>query len=422
MSLFLHNGKLINNEGGLYLHGGMLGGAAPAPQGARVIDLTIGGVTATGVINQPVPTPVVMDLPLTESLIMNKGTGLATFSRATPKYYTDKDTGLLTLAAIDEPCFETDGYFVEGPSVNRVMYSHDLTNAAYIKRAGMAVVSDATLWADGLTGCQKISNDGSQVAGAGIYQEKIEGTNATQAVSCYVRAGDISSAQILLKNAATDEVKGVATITNLSSEWQRISVTGTTDAVVNKGWRVELTTNGETGFIYAKGLQVETLDGVSSLIETGATAYQIRERDILSIDPGNLPAAGDDFSYQLTYKASVIKAQDYAILLMSVPTDRRCRIVWSGHTTDVKARGKSSKGNTAWINGDSRTIFVSLDQATGDQNLWEDGILQDTDTATTPGVTVFTSYEIGGTGDGNAVFGHIKNFITYNEVLMPGEV
>ncbi len=70
-------------------------------------------------------------LPLNNNLNIDIGVGSSVFSRASTGTYIGVD-GLLKVAAIDEPRFESAGILLEGPSTKLLLHSEDFTNGVWL--------------------------------------------------------------------------------------------------------------------------------------------------------------------------------------------------------------------------------------------------------------------------------------------------
>jgi len=81
-----------------------------------------------------------LSMPLINSLKMIKGSGAATFTRASTATYMEN--GVLKYAAVDEPRFEEDGILIETSSTNLQLYSSKITTADYLAGNDGVLIED----------------------------------------------------------------------------------------------------------------------------------------------------------------------------------------------------------------------------------------------------------------------------------------
>jgi len=81
-----------------------------------------------------------LSMPLINSLKMIKGSGAATFTRASTATYIEN--GVLKYAAVDEPRFEKDGILIEISSTNLQLYSSKITTADYLAGNDGVLIED----------------------------------------------------------------------------------------------------------------------------------------------------------------------------------------------------------------------------------------------------------------------------------------
>lgn len=99
--------------------------------------------TAIGNIANPL-----LSLPLRNSLVLERGGGTVTFTRASTATYINRANAVKT-SAIDEARFENGMLLHEGQSTNDILYSDDYANAAWTKSA-VTVTSNDVAGPDGL--------------------------------------------------------------------------------------------------------------------------------------------------------------------------------------------------------------------------------------------------------------------------------
>ena len=230
-----------------------------------------------------------------------------TFTRASTATYYD-GTGVIQTAAINVPRWDYDpstqqlnGLLLEEARTNLILNSGDFTNASWIKAvctlaAGVTGPNGAT------TGSGIISNNGV----IGYLGQNLTGVaGTTYTVSCFCKAGSLTTVQILIPailwsdaswrfvifdlslGTVSSVVGGGAsgTITPVGNGWYRCSITATPDQAATTAVQFARATangNGVTIQHYAWGAQIEVGSYVTSYIPT-TTATVARARDSLSM-------------------------------------------------------------------------------------------------------------------------------------------
>ena len=149
-----------------------------------------------------------------------------TFTRSTTATYIDSD-GLLKVAAINTPRRQWDsanrrwGYVGEPGRTNLLLYSKDLTNAAWQKRGTAAVTTDGTKWLDGsdaslITGLDTLAND--------VYQQ-LAGISSGTAYAAAFWIKRVTTAGVLLCMNPSNQAQGEWRIdlSLLPDSWERVT-------------------------------------------------------------------------------------------------------------------------------------------------------------------------------------------------------
>lgn len=171
------------------------------------------------------------------------------------------------------------GLLIEEARTNYAIYSSNFSVGWKLSRTGVSVAHGGVDDPAGGTSASTFTYSSTNST-EGIFYDLSAGGNTTYVFSIWLKSSTLSQARLLLKNSSSDSIKASA-IVNLTSEWQRFSVTGTTDGAT-AGARIEFTTNGASGSMDIWGAQLEAGAFPTSYIPTsGATAT--RAADICSI-------------------------------------------------------------------------------------------------------------------------------------------
>ena len=172
------------------------------------------------------------------------------------------------------------GLLIEEARTNLTLTSENFAANYSLTRTGVSVSHGGVADPAGGTSASTFTYSGSN-ASEGIFDDLASGVgNTTYTFSIWLKSATLSQARLLLKNASSDSVKAQAVV-NLSSEWQRFDVTGTTDGA-SAGARIEFTTNGVAGSMDIWGAQLEAGSFPTSYISTAGAAAS-RSADVASI-------------------------------------------------------------------------------------------------------------------------------------------
>jgi len=219
------------------------------------------------VVNDHIITELKLEDDLTGRL-----EGAATFTRSTTGTFLDKDTGLVTTAAIDTPRFEVNGILIEGAITNFALHNRDFTNIVHTKTNATAL-KDAV----GADGIVNAASTLTATAANGTCFQAITRANGTYTFSIDVRR-KAGSGTIEI----TDD--GGSTFTDITASINAVSYTRLqiTTTQTNPSIGVRIVTLGDEIEVDYEGL--EKLPFASSRIETTTTPVT-RGDDDLSIPP-----------------------------------------------------------------------------------------------------------------------------------------
>jgi len=272
-------------------------GAASLDANGEVVEFPAVLRTLAGNINDPL-----VHIPFRRANDELRLSGMQTFTRASTATYVDPVDGLIKTAQNDAPRFEKMadggvGILLEGSSTNLLLHSESFDDATWAK-TGIAVTPDVVVGPDGNTTADKINANA-----ADSYMNQIAtltpGDTVTFSVWLRSVTGDITLNIRIVKDGAGF----VANTVTLTTEWQRVSVTG---IVPSGGTTYGVRIGGGNTFstgesIYAWGAQLEALPFASSYIPT-TTAPVTRAVDHLAIVlAGNRPGYADDYTFVVDY-------------------------------------------------------------------------------------------------------------------------
>ena len=139
-----------------------LGASAGDPEGAQFFNWAMARIAAGANLDRS--DDVLFYLPLYNSLVMERGTGVLTFSRAGVGGYIDQ-YGFRREAVIDEPRFE-DGLLLEQSSTNQLLHPDDLSNGAWTK-------TESSILSGTQTGSDGVANSADELIESGNTAEHL---------------------------------------------------------------------------------------------------------------------------------------------------------------------------------------------------------------------------------------------------------
>ncbi len=273
-------------------------------------------------------------LPLRTSLVGSDGR-VATFSCASKAWYEDA-TGRIVEVAAGVPRQRPDlGTLIEEPRTNRLLWSRDLTNAAWVATSATVVRCHGV---DGLAGT---ASTVTATAANGQSLQTISGlTSAARIGSAWIRRRT-GSGTVYITNGATVEPVDV------DGTWRRFFVARAAATSFVFGVRIAVVGDA-VDFDFA---QVEDGTFPTSPIWTEGTALA-RAADVLHISTTGWPITAG--TVRLRYRAITGAGDDPCVLL-----DTRAAALSPGYILEVRAGG-----TVALVIGDGST-FPRVEAAHG---------------------------------------------------------
>jgi len=256
---------------------------------------------------QPLVTPLaqlvpIFFMPLISDLSIPIGTGPATFTRSTTGTFVDKDTGLVTTAAIDAARFESNGILIEGASTNECLHSEDQSNAVWTVVAALTLTNNTGTGADGTTTADRLQYAGSLGSPGTKRSDQtitVSGGTASKTitVSVYVRS-KTGISKFRIKNTHGGVIDNFSSDITVGTTLTRHDFTVTNSAAAGNGIQtvgVVAATDDSAFDIEVWGFDTEQLPFASSYIKTVASTVT-RAADNLSVDEANIPGPTADYS------------------------------------------------------------------------------------------------------------------------------
>ena len=419
----LTQGMLLDSTGidvtGNVAVSGTVDGRDVATDGAELDGILAGSI---GRINSPL-----LDLPLTNSLSMRSGVGSVTFARTTTATYVDR-YGVLQTAPIDEPRFEKEGLLVEGTSTNFAFPSSSLN---WVGNNSTEDVNTSGIYApDGTETVTKVSTTGS----SDPYYYKstsvgaaMNGKTFTYSIWAWIPSGHSSYADLYFYQTTGgtngDVINKNLTLTTTPTRYEITRKFYDEDVGTSTSIRIDLKQSGALGnSVYIWGAQLEELPFVSSYIPTTSSAVT-RGQDVATVSYDNNMMSA---TQELTVVADM-NVPSYNVLNTSPRgwfgiVGETYRYIRTAHNvingsvagTGLLALFTISKALNNYCFTSNSTGIIS----------YVDGASVSTGSALTVQRTGATSISLGETGHSSStkLFGHIKNFKTYDITLTANEI
>jgi len=419
----LTQGMLLDSTGidvtGNVAVSGTVDGRDVATDGAELDGILAGSI---GRINSPL-----LDLPLTNSLSMRSGVGSVTFARTTTATYVDR-YGVLQTAPIDEPRFEKEGLLVEGTSTNFAFPSSSLN---WVGNNSTEDVNTSGIYApDGTETVTKVSTTGS----SDPYYYKstsvgaaMNGKTFTYSIWAWIPSGHSSYADLYFYQTTGgtngDVINKNLTLTTTPTRYEITRKFYDEDVGTSTSIRIDLEQSGALGnSVYIWGAQLEELPFVSSYIPTTSAAVT-RGQDVATVSYDNNMMSA---TQELTVVADM-NVPSYNVLNTSPRgwfgiVGETYRYIRTAHNvingsvagTGLLALFTISKALNNYCFTSNSTGIIS----------YVDGASVSTGSALTVQRTGATSISLGETGHSSStkLFGHIKNFKTYDITLTANEI
>ena len=385
------------------------------------------------------PVPI-FHMPLSNSLLVSKGIGPATFTAASTRTYIDPDDGLLKIAAINDARFESEGCLIWGAAENLFTRSEEIDHADWTKTNLTVTANNATA-PDGNTAMDLMIPSASSVAHY-FNQDKSVTSGTDYVTSVFADSGGYDFIQITGStgfasewvnfNLSTGAVgdsslsTGTAKIEDMGGGIYRCSlslpaistVTGRMLVAVyntDTASRLAAFTGDGTSGVNGWGAQFEEGTSPSPYIPTVATAVTALS-DNLSVDSDNIPDPGDDWSASFEFDVSNTGVGTPFLFNPSGETFRRCYILsgnmnwWVGNNIATAISAATNYKNALTKNATTTQVYL-------------DGVAQG---SSTPGTTTGTRTRIDIGRDSSTadryLNGHIKNIKVFDKTLTAAEV
>lgn len=403
------------------------------------------------VVRLGLPAPLCF-MPLSSNLDLFRGVGTATFTRTTAGRYIDPNDGLLKTAADNVPRFETNGLLIEGASTNLLLRSEEFDAGAWVK-SNSSITANNTTAPDGnntsdklientATSTHSVRQGGSVTINesyTGFIFAKPDERNFIRLKLGATFFGNNATIDVDLTDGSSvlgsDADSG--TVTELVNGWWLIKLTGTAISTGAPSSALEFfvgesissfnyTGDGSSG-LYIWGAQLEELPFATSYIPTTTTTVT-RTADNLSIDAGNIPVPANDYS--VSAEVSLIgdgdantngrdifnvNNQDFRLF--------RARQNGSGVTRFISGSNASADQVQGSPIGENNIVLFTGTSKSGLLSSYNDGVLvaPPVQQGGSP-VSAGTKIEIGMRNPGEYLYGHLKNFRTYDVALTAEQV
>jgi hypothetical protein len=205
-----------------------------------------------------------------------------TFTRNSGGFYYS-DTGQLLLAATNVPRpyrlpsgGQILGLMIEESATNKLLWSSDFANAAWIKFGGATINSNVATAPDGSQTADRLNFAGV----GGIYQSPAAIDGETNFNSFFLRADAPGNVRLVANTSLSDPVSVVCAVT---TEWQRFNISKLMSVgSVNCACQIDNNTAGALGSVYMWGADQCAEQVLTSHIETGESPVT-RQADVASV-------------------------------------------------------------------------------------------------------------------------------------------
>lgn len=346
--------------------------------------------------------------PLSSGTDLSVGSGSATKSRASVG--TFKPGVFLQTAAINVMRFQNGAWLTEGASTNEARHNRDFTDAVWVK-TNLTAAQDAI----GLDGVSNAASTLTATSANGTCFQTVTKGSTQNTYSIDVRRKTGTGTIEITDDGGVGFTDITSSIN--SSTYTRFEIT-TTQANPEFGVRI-VTSGDEVEVDYA---QLEALGWATSRIETAGSSVT-RAEDKLGYDSANWPTIDTTFTVAMTVTSRVDSSTDSTMI----------EVVGLGGVTDMirvnfgnefRARyaAKSVTDTTNNANAGTFRVIFTFNIA-GDQKLYTNTILEDTETPTAAAGGAATEIRLG--RQDTAVrnfFGEISNLRIYADELTQEEI
>lgn len=308
--------------------------------------------------------------------------------------------------------FEANGVLIEGASTNLILRSEEFDNAAWSKLNGASITSNFAVAPDGTMTADRLTF--TTTPDSRVEQNVSVTMGNMYTYSCYARSDEGDQ----VRRFGTSSTVGVEfEDVTVTSEWQRFIITILASASAEfPRWSND--SDSTSGNILIWGAQLEELPFATSYIPTVATTVT-RAADILSIPASNIPAPTEDYSVSADVCLLGTNAITQTVFRVAGESTRYLRASDTGQGDRLRAFHSSGVNGDVLTANDANKVVMTVDSA--NITLYQQGISKG---SAAKGVVTGTATEIqlGRFGGGNNLFGHIKNFKTYDVALTANQV
>ena len=362
--------------------------------------------------------------------------GALTWTRATTKKIVNR-YGKVVEVAIDTPSEEAEGWLIEGASTNLLAYSEQLDDVGWLKTRCTITANDDVAPDGNNTADLLVSTDtGSYVSQS---QSGVSGVTLTIAAyfkytnhdTGYIRVGGATNRFNIQTGAPISISTGYTyNYRAIGGGWGRFTITYTPTATGTIGMQIGITdnTSGDTCLLW--GAQMEELPFASSYIVVNSGTPVTRAADVVSCqglnNTANLGGAmsvsykvkslGNTGNFGFIYAIGAIGASDYLSFSTAFRNNGEDKLtLYSG----------GAPNNNVFVGGDiysDSNIFSETYDGTN-RVIYQNGVLLTSTSMVYLDSNIPNKIDIGGrTGVSNPMYGHIKNFQIFDEVLNQDEV
>lgn len=207
-----------------------------------------------------------------------------------------------TLLPNNVPCTNENGYGEENTSTNRVTNSEAFDNASWAKTLA-TVTADQITGPRGVVTADKLTATSSALAFA-LFVDSTDTGSSARTASLWLQKGTQGTTASV--GFLTDGTQSACVNVTLTTAWQRVQVSATTNPAVALSWGVYPSQNCTTGTstngdnVYIWGYQGEKVRYATAYITTGATAVTRNAEKLTTVPNGGWPIASGNVSMSLT--------------------------------------------------------------------------------------------------------------------------
>lgn len=365
--------------------------------------------------------------PVTNSLKDFLGGTAATFTRSTVATYINKETGLVTVAAINEPRFEAQGLLMEEARINQCPYYSPFGGGGW---GGSGITFEASS-VEAMPGFSSSASKATFVANTGADYIAAIFTSADSAVgtgSLWIASSASSAGKTIdlaLYDTTAAAVLGITTVT-LTVNPQRVQITGTAttagNGMVLAAGNLDAfggTSNLDIGdVVYVDGAQYETGLGATSNILTAGSALQ-RTADSLILPAAAYPAYTADSTIAMTIVPMVDPDAYHGLWAVAGETSREADIDSATQKLLHFIPSTVASSGSVLAHG-TPTRYVCTYDADGNWIAYLDGTQDDTAAVGSISGTI-TGLYVGGNGT-LPLHGHVREVKTLNTIATAEQV